>query len=90
MADDEETDRLTPPPHRRRGDMTLEQRLDGLEEGQRQILEKLSGGSVQFSSFGLRLRALECIVYGSCALAGTGVVGSLLYLVLKGGPAGHP
>lgn len=82
----EDDDRLTPPPRRRHGELTLDDRLDGLEEGQQKILEKLT----QFSGIHIRIRALEFVVYGSCSIAGVGVIGSLLYLILKGGPAGHP
>lgn len=90
MSDDDETDQLTPAPHRRRGDLSLEQRLDGLEEGQRLILDKLNGGSVLFSGQHLRIRALEVIVYSACALGLIAIVGAILFLVIKGGVAGHP
>lgn len=88
--DEDETDRLTPVPHRRRGDITLEDRLEMIEQTLHRLVEKLSDGTNEFSSLRVRIRALEFVVYGSCGIVGTGVIGSLLYLVLKGGPAGHP
>jgi hypothetical protein len=91
--DDDSTDRLTPRPQvalrRHRGDLTLEDRLDAIEVTQQQILEKMSEGSTSFSTLRLRLLAVETIVYSACAIGLAGLVGSLLFLVLKGGPVGH-
>lgn len=94
MPRDDDTDTHTPRPlpalRRNRGDLTLEDRLDSIEETQQLILEKLSTGNATFASMLIRLRALEYIVYGAVMMALVGVAGSLLYLVLHGGPAGHP
>ena len=93
--DDESTERISAPRtlpglRRQRGDMTLDERLAAIEETQERILDKLGQGNTSFASLHLRMRALEVIVYGACGLGMVGLVGSVLYLVLKGGPAGHP
>lgn len=94
MPDEDSTDSF-PLHHRqvsrtRRGDLTLEDRLEAIEDTQQEILIKLGDGTTSFSALRLRLMALEVIVYGAAGLGLAGLVGSVLYLVLKGGPAGHP
>ena len=60
------------PHRRRRGDVTLDDRLDQIEDK----LDKLMDTHV-------RLRALEIIVYGACGMALTSLVGAVLYLVIR-------
>ena len=71
----------------RRGDMTLDDRLEAIETTLQDILKVQTANSTKEAQIHLRLRALEIIVYGGCAMALTAVVGALLVLVIKGG---HP
>ena len=81
----DETDRLTPAPQRmrRRGDLTLEDRLDDIERKQDQILQKLGDGQTLFATNDLRISSLEKIVYGICAIIGVAIVGAVLALVVR-------
>lgn len=89
MTDD--TERLTPPPRRRpTGTLSLDERLGGIEDKQDEILDALNKGSTSFATLHLRVRAIEIIIYSGCSITLIGVVGALLYQVIKGGPAGHP
>lgn len=94
MPDEDSTDSFPlhqrPASRTRRGDLTLEDRLEAIEDTQQEILTKLGDGTASFSTLRLRLMAIEAIVYGATGLGLAGLVGSVLYLVLKGGPAGHP
>jgi hypothetical protein len=95
MSDDDSTDRITPPHQlralrRHRGDITLDERLDAIEDSLEDIRDKLGNGSSTFASISLRLKMIELIVYTGCGVTLLAVLGALIYLVVKGGSAGHP
>lgn len=69
----------------RRGDVTLDDRLDAIEQTLKDILNGQTQEAAASARNSLRLRALEVVVYGGCAMALTAVVGALLFLVIKGG-----
>jgi hypothetical protein len=52
------------------GSITLDQRLADMDAKLDQIVENQSVGSRRFALHGIRLLALETIVYGACGIAG--------------------
>lgn len=62
----------TPP----RGQLTLDDRLRGIDDCLRVIMEKIEG-------IPLRVRALEFVVYGACGLGLVAIAGAIIALVLK-------
>lgn len=62
-----------------RGAVSLEDRLDAMEDK----IDKLLEGQSTTATISLRLRALEVIVYGACGLGLMAIVSALLYLVIK-------
>lgn len=84
MAEHDDNDRLTPAPQRRqRGDITVDDRLDGIEVILKEIQRDMNKGATSFATQELRIASLERIVYGLCAVVGVTLAGSVLALVLR-------
>jgi hypothetical protein len=64
---------------------TLEGNLTDIKQSLQRIEGRLGTGDISLATLALRVEFLEKCVYGAVALALTGVVGSILALVLKGG-----
>ncbi len=68
---------------------SFQQRLDSMDEkldGRFDSINKTLGdGSTNFATIEIRLKILELVVYSGIGLVLTGVLGALLFLVIKSG-----
>ena len=63
----------------RRGDLSLDARLDRIEDAQEAILDRLNDQA----SMAIRVRALEAVVYGACGLGLVSLCVALVGKVIK-------
>ncbi len=66
--------------------MNLNDRLDDIEGVLEEIREQMTQGVKNFAVLGLRLRALEVIVYGGCGIVLVAVLSAILVLTIRSSP----
>lgn len=79
MTADPNASTATYPAQPRRGDLSLSERLERLEEGQAETLRLLRDNA----SYQIRIRALEAVVYGACGLGLLSLCVALVGKVVK-------
>lgn len=79
MTDPNASTETMPAIKTRRGDLSLDARLDRIEDAQEEILKRLN----DHASMQIRLRALEAVVYGACGLGLVSLCVALVGKVVK-------
>ncbi len=69
-----------------RGAVSLASRLDDIETVLEEIRDQMATGGRNFAVMGLRIRALEVIVYGGCAIVLIAVLSAILVLTIRQSP----